>query len=277
MADQLIPSLPRILDATGEPLAGGSVFFFRSGTSEAVTIYADDNQAAELTNPVEIDSQGYIPQVFFAESTEVRAVIRSSTSALVRTIDPLPRATVSSSGADGITYSPTEGNPRDTVQEAIAYVSEAAVEAQETADGAASQASEALSKANATEDKYGTFGTVSVSGASVVRVLDGEAIGFTPPSGLGLGMVLVRTVATDGAPNGTFSGAAIYSLNPTIPSLEPLGGGANFATLDSNVTGSTGANGDATLGITTTQVVYENRTGQSRDVWVTFIGGGEDA
>lgn len=121
MADQIQAVQTRLTlnDATATPIAGGSITFYRSGTTTLATIYANELGTLPLANPVVADASGRIAQVFFTGDYDVKAVIRNAEGALVDVIDPCPRWSSSTSAASGISYAPSENNTATDVQAAI--------------------------------------------------------------------------------------------------------------------------------------------------------------
>lgn len=67
MAGTIPLSLTQQLDDEGNPLAGGFLYFFDAGTTTPQTPYSDQNLTIELSNPIELDSAGRIPQFFLAD------------------------------------------------------------------------------------------------------------------------------------------------------------------------------------------------------------------
>lgn len=120
MADQILPDVPPILDADGDPVAGGFIIFYVSGTTTLAPIYADAAGTTPLQNPLPLNAAGRAAQVFISTNDEVAAVIRSASGATIRTIDPCPRAVITGSAASAVSFSPVAGNPATNVQTAIA-------------------------------------------------------------------------------------------------------------------------------------------------------------
>lgn len=56
----LMPTVrQQFLDPNGAPLAGGQVFFYAAGTSNALATYTDSSGTIQNTNPVQLDSGGF--------------------------------------------------------------------------------------------------------------------------------------------------------------------------------------------------------------------------
>ena len=62
---------PQYLADNGDPIPGGNLYFYDSGTTTLKAIYADTNAAIPIANPVEIDASGRIPNIFLAGSYKV--------------------------------------------------------------------------------------------------------------------------------------------------------------------------------------------------------------
>lgn len=121
MAVQLVPQQVRLTlnDATGRPAAGGSVAFYRSGTSQMAPIFSDNSYTVPLENPVQADSTGRIVPVYSNVTYEVKAVIRSAAGTILATIDPVIKTLTASSDASNVTFTPVSGNTAENVQQAI--------------------------------------------------------------------------------------------------------------------------------------------------------------
>lgn len=120
MADQLIPDIAPVLDANGDPVSGGTVTFYQTGTTTLVTIYSDSAGTSPLSNPVTLDAAGRpSSQIFYTGSTGVKAVIKNSLGVTVRTVGPIPRVSISDAAASGITFNPIVNNAATNVQQAI--------------------------------------------------------------------------------------------------------------------------------------------------------------
>ena len=125
MADQLLAGIPPVFASNGEVVAGGSVAFYETGTLTPVAIFSDQAATIPLTNPVALDAAGRAPQVFYTGSVAVKEVIRNAAGVIIDTIDPSPRFSVQSAGADGITAIPRASNTGTNVQDQLDNVSDA--------------------------------------------------------------------------------------------------------------------------------------------------------
>lgn len=68
MAGSIALSLTQRYDVTShEPLDGGRLYFYEAGTSTPQSAYQDISLTIPWPNPIELDSGGNIPQLFFAD------------------------------------------------------------------------------------------------------------------------------------------------------------------------------------------------------------------
>lgn len=81
------------LDSSGEPLAGGKLYFYESGTTTPFTTYSDVAQTVANTNPVVLDAGGYMGDVFFSGSCKL--VIKDSDDVQIDVVDPIGGDTLS--------------------------------------------------------------------------------------------------------------------------------------------------------------------------------------
>jgi len=127
MAVQILPQLVRLFlnDANATPAAGGTVTFYRSGTSTLAPIFADPAYTVPLANPVEADGTGQIVPVYSNATYEIKAVIKSAAGTTIATIDPVFRTLTESTSAATTTFAPVTGNTATDVQQAIANVTAA--------------------------------------------------------------------------------------------------------------------------------------------------------
>ena len=62
---------PQYFDGSGDPLPFGKLCFFRSGTNDQLTTYADSAQTIPNSNPVELDAAGRSPNIFYTGAARV--------------------------------------------------------------------------------------------------------------------------------------------------------------------------------------------------------------
>jgi hypothetical protein len=72
-------------DLDGEPLASGFLLFYIAGGTTPGVVYADNQGAASLTNPVQLDSSGFA-QVFLSSAYLYDVVVKDSTSVALYTV-----------------------------------------------------------------------------------------------------------------------------------------------------------------------------------------------
>jgi hypothetical protein len=93
----------QVCDAAGVPLSGGSLSYFRAGTSTLQTTYSDAAGTVANTNPVVLNSAGrLITPVYLGDSYDYKELLKDSTGA---TVDPwpfdnIPKAVATASSAN---------------------------------------------------------------------------------------------------------------------------------------------------------------------------------
>ncbi len=106
----------QFFDENGDPLAGGKLEFFESGTSTPQDTFSDDALTVPNTNPKILDSAGRAGDIFFT-SSDYKVVLKKADDTVVWTADPVrsptPKstavvavsaATTVSTGDDGALY-----------------------------------------------------------------------------------------------------------------------------------------------------------------------------
>lgn len=119
MVQQIIPDNPTLVDLNGDPLAGGSVRFYRTGTTTDVSLFSDPAGTIPQENPVPIDVGGRVPQVFYSDDFAVKAVLFDSVGAAIRTIDPCQLDSAFTVSGDLVTFSPSGANDATDMQGAV--------------------------------------------------------------------------------------------------------------------------------------------------------------
>lgn len=66
-----ISPVPQYLDAAGDPLALGKLFFFVSGTNDDLATFADVNETIPNTQPVLLTGDGRAPNIFYSGAAKV--------------------------------------------------------------------------------------------------------------------------------------------------------------------------------------------------------------
>lgn len=72
-------------DAAGKPLAGGKLFFYDAGTNDLKTVFTDIDQTIPATNPVTLNANGSVSNIFY--SGLARVVLQNSTGTQIFDID----------------------------------------------------------------------------------------------------------------------------------------------------------------------------------------------
>lgn len=74
-------------DDSGDPLSGGTLTFYETGTTTFADTYSDPALTTLNTNPVVLDGAGRIGDVFF--SGELKVVIKDASGVTIETRDPV--------------------------------------------------------------------------------------------------------------------------------------------------------------------------------------------
>lgn len=121
MTNQVLINSLRATDANGAPVASAEIRFFKSGTNTPVSVYQDEALTTAHTTPVVANAQGFFPQMFIASSTPLKIEVTDTGGNYLMgsPFDPVAMTTTSSSGADGVSFSPVDGNSGTNVQRAI--------------------------------------------------------------------------------------------------------------------------------------------------------------
>lgn len=77
----------RFLDSNGDPLSGGKLYTYDPGTTNDKATYSDAAQTTANTNPVILDANGLMPDIFFSGS--IKLVIKDSNDVQINVIDPV--------------------------------------------------------------------------------------------------------------------------------------------------------------------------------------------
>ena len=77
----------QFFDNEGDPLSGGKLFFYDTGTNDLKTTYSDVGQSVENTNPVVLEAYGVPGDIFFDGTAKV--VLKTSADVLMREMDPV--------------------------------------------------------------------------------------------------------------------------------------------------------------------------------------------
>lgn len=84
------PILPRwqFFDNNGDPLSGGKLFWYQTGTSTPKPTFSDPALATLNSNPVILDAAGYAPDIFM-DSTDYKLVVKNAADVTQYTADPV--------------------------------------------------------------------------------------------------------------------------------------------------------------------------------------------
>jgi len=74
-------------DNNGKPLSGGKLYFYLPETLTDLTTYSDSGETIENANPVVLDADGRLPDVFF--TGQAKLVIKNSAEVLIDSADPV--------------------------------------------------------------------------------------------------------------------------------------------------------------------------------------------
>ena len=77
----------RYFNNSGEPLIGGKIWFFQSGSTTPKTTYSDPDQTIPNPNPVVLDAAGVQPPVFF--NGTAKAVLTNAQDVQLQVVDPV--------------------------------------------------------------------------------------------------------------------------------------------------------------------------------------------
>jgi hypothetical protein len=118
MANTLLFTLSRELDANGVTVPGAKAYFYEAGTTTPITAYSDQAATIAHPSPLEADAGGLFAACYVTASTAKVVITKADDSAL-RTIDPAPIVSLSGVGASGVSFVPTVDIPETNVQDAI--------------------------------------------------------------------------------------------------------------------------------------------------------------
>lgn len=81
---------PRVehFDSNGDPLSGGKLYFYESGTSTPLNTYSDEARTVANTNPVVADSAGRFGDIYLL-SQDYKVILKDSDDATIWTADPV--------------------------------------------------------------------------------------------------------------------------------------------------------------------------------------------
>ncbi len=77
----------QFFDGVGFPEAGSKLYFYESGTTTLATTYSDSAETIPNPNPVIMDAEGRMPDIFF--SGQLKGVLTDANDVMIETRDPL--------------------------------------------------------------------------------------------------------------------------------------------------------------------------------------------
>lgn len=122
MANQLLFTPSRALDANAYASPGATATFYATGTSTLITVYSDEAGSIPTTNPVVADGNGIFPQTYAL--VDAKVIVRDAGGATLWTIDPVPATSNEAVGARNVSFQPTAEIPETNVQAAIVAAAE---------------------------------------------------------------------------------------------------------------------------------------------------------
>lgn len=81
-------------DNNGEPLSGGKLYFYETGTTTPKNTYSDSAETIANANPVLLDAAGRQPDIFFSGYAKI--VIKDANNVQIDSADPVGEPSVSS-------------------------------------------------------------------------------------------------------------------------------------------------------------------------------------
>lgn len=103
------PPYMTILDDDGNPVSGGMLYFYATGTTTPVSVYADSGLVTPLANPVIADAAGRCAAVYLDSNVIYRCKTTTAGGATIRDVDPIiglgssPSIPVSASATEQLT------------------------------------------------------------------------------------------------------------------------------------------------------------------------------
>lgn len=74
-------------DDNGDPLAGGKLYFYDTGTTDLATTYSDLAENTANANPVVLDAAGRQPDIFYTGSLKI--TLTDADDVVIETRDPV--------------------------------------------------------------------------------------------------------------------------------------------------------------------------------------------
>lgn len=83
-----VSPITRALDASGNPLAGAKLYFYRTGTTTSVPVYTTPALTTQHASPVVADSGGLFAPIYLDRAAAPRVVLKTSGGTTIQDIDP---------------------------------------------------------------------------------------------------------------------------------------------------------------------------------------------
>lgn len=104
------------INASGTPLSGATLNFYRGSTSTAITTYQDADATTPHPSPVVADSTGTFPAIFLNTVNDYKFILKDQSGITIATVDDIPVGGQIDAGslADAVTYAEEWAiNPED--------------------------------------------------------------------------------------------------------------------------------------------------------------------
>lgn len=89
----------QFFDDNGDPLSGGLLYFYDTGTTTPKTTYSDEDLVTPNTNPVVLDAVGVPGDIFFTGTAKI--VLKDADDVQLRVIDPYDACCGTEGGGGG--------------------------------------------------------------------------------------------------------------------------------------------------------------------------------
>lgn len=80
----------QFFDGNGDPLPGGKLYFYLTGTTTAATTYSDEDETIANANPVILDADGRMPDIFY--TGQLKITLTDANDVVIETRDPVTAA-----------------------------------------------------------------------------------------------------------------------------------------------------------------------------------------
>jgi len=77
----------QFFDNNGDPLSGGGLYFYDTGTTDAKTVYSNVGMSIAHSQPVDLDAYGVPPDIYFTGTAKV--VLKDADGVQLRSMDPV--------------------------------------------------------------------------------------------------------------------------------------------------------------------------------------------